>query len=99
METTIINNFNCCNGCKIKKKDFGLSDDDFYETMDIINNSTNIYQSTIDDFRNFLVMKKKLQTFITIPLEKVLYLMSSKLKIEILILLEMFKKFNIKFYK
>ncbi len=68
-------------GAKLKKDFNSLSDDDFYETMDIINNSAQHLSSTIDDFRNFFSNEKEVTTFdVNIPLEKVLYLMSSKLK-------------------
>ena len=68
-------------GAKIKK-DFGtLSDNDFYETMDMINNSTQHLSTTIDDFRNFFNNDKNASTFnINKPIEKVLSLINSKLK-------------------
>ena len=68
-------------GAKIKK-DFGnLSDNDFYETMDMINNSTQHLSTTIDDFRNFFNNDKNVSNFnINEPIEKVLYLINSKLK-------------------
>ena len=68
-------------GAKLKK-DFGnLSDSDFYETMDIINNSAQHLSNTIDDFRNFFSNEKKASFFdVNTPIEKVLYLVSSKLK-------------------
>ena len=68
-------------GAKIKK-DFGtLSDNDFYETMDMINNSTQHLSTTIDDFRNFFNNDKDVSNFnINQPIEKVLSLINSKLK-------------------
>ena len=68
-------------GAKIKK-DFGtLSDNDFYETMDMINNSTQHLSTTIDDFRNFFNNDKNASTFnINKPIEKVLSLINSKLR-------------------
>jgi signal transduction histidine kinase len=68
-------------GAKLKKDFKQLSDEDFYETMDIINNSAQHLSSTIDDFRNFFNNDKQTTTFdINVPIEKVLYLMSSKFK-------------------
>ncbi len=68
-------------GAKLKKDFNSLSDEDFYETMNIINNSAQHLSNTIDDFRNFFSNEKEVTTFdINIPLEKVFYLMSSKLK-------------------
>jgi len=68
-------------GAKVKK-DFGtLSDSDFYETMDMINHSTQHLSNTIDDFRNFFNHDKEISSFdINLPIDKVLYLVSSKLK-------------------
>ena len=68
-------------GAKLNK-DFGtLSDENFYETMDIINNTAQHLSNTINDFRNFFNNEKETTTFdINIPFEKVLYLMGSKLK-------------------
>uniref|UniRef100_UPI0040472B4D transporter substrate-binding domain-containing protein n=1 Tax=Aliarcobacter sp. TaxID=2321116 RepID=UPI0040472B4D len=68
-------------GTKLKK-DLGiLSDEEFYETMEIINKSSQHLSSTIDDFRNFFSDEKEIVSFnINIPIEKVLYLISSKLK-------------------
>ena len=68
-------------GAKLKK-DFGnLSDSDFYETMDIINNSAQHLSNTIDDFRNFFSNEKEASFFdVNTPIDKVLYLVSSKLK-------------------
>ncbi|MDD2888826.1 MAG: transporter substrate-binding domain-containing protein [Aliarcobacter sp.] len=68
-------------GAKLKKDFKQLSDEDFYETMDIINNSAQHLSSTIDDFRNFFNNDKQTTTFdINVPIEKVIYLVSSKLK-------------------
>ena len=44
-------------GAKLKRFKI-LSDDEFYDTMDIINNSSQHLSNTIDDFRNFLVQIK-----------------------------------------
>ena len=68
-------------GAKLKKDFKQLSDEEFNETMDIINNSAQHLSNTIDDFRNFFNNDKEISTFdINIPIEKVLYLVSSKLK-------------------
>ena len=68
-------------GAKLKKELGLLSDDDFYETMNIINNSSQHLSNTIDDFRNFFNNDKEIVLFdINIPIEKVLYLISTKLE-------------------
>ena len=68
-------------GAKLKKDFDNLSDSEFYETMDIINNSAQHLSSTIDDFRNFFSNEKDISTFdINSPIEKVLYLLNSKFK-------------------
>ena len=68
-------------GAKLKKELGLLKDDDFYETMNIINNSSQHLSNTIDDFRNFFNNDKEVVLFnIDIPIEKVLYLISTKLK-------------------
>jgi signal transduction histidine kinase len=68
-------------GAKLKKELGLLNDDDFYETMNIINNSSQHLSNTIDDFRNFFSTDKEVVLFdIDIPIEKVLYLISTKLK-------------------
>jgi signal transduction histidine kinase len=68
-------------GAKLKKDFDTLSDNDFYETMNIINNSAQHLSDTIDDFRNFFTNEKEVSTFdANIPIDKVLYLISSKLK-------------------
>ncbi len=68
-------------GARLKKDLNILSDEEFYETMDIINNSSQHLSNTIDDFRNFFNNDKELISFdINIPIEKVLYLVNSKLK-------------------
>ncbi|MFA6740038.1 MAG: transporter substrate-binding domain-containing protein [Arcobacteraceae bacterium] len=68
-------------GAKLRKDFESLSDADFYEAMDIINNSAQHLSNTIDDFRNFFSNEKESSFFdINIPIEKVLYLVSSKLK-------------------
>ena len=68
-------------GAKLKKEMGLLNDDDFYETMNIINNSSQHLSNTIDDFRNFFNNDKEVVLFdINIPIEKVLYLISTKLK-------------------
>ena len=68
-------------GAKVKK-DFGnFTDSDFYETIDIINNSAQHLSTTIDDFRNFFNNDKEVSSFdINLPIERVLYLLNSKLK-------------------
>ena len=68
-------------GAKLKK-DFGnLNDADFYETMEIINSSAQHLSNTIDDFRNFFSNEKEASFFdVNTPIDKVLYLVSSKLK-------------------
>ena len=68
-------------GAKLRKDFESLSDTDFYEAMDIINNSAQHLSNTIDDFRNFFSNEKEASYFdIHILIEKVLYLVSSKLK-------------------
>ena len=68
-------------GAKLKKEMGLLNDDDFYETMNIINNSSQHLSNTIDDFRNFFNNDKEVVLFdLNIPIEKVLYLISTKLK-------------------
>jgi signal transduction histidine kinase len=68
-------------GSKLKKELGLLSDEDFYETMNIINNSSQHLSKTIDDFRNFFNNDKEVVAFnIDIPIDKVLYLIDSKLK-------------------
>ena len=68
-------------GAKLKKELSLLSDDDFYETMNLINNSAQHLSNTIDDFRNFFNNEKEVVSFdVNVPIEKVLYLI--KIKIE-----------------
>jgi signal transduction histidine kinase len=68
-------------GAKLKKDLNILSDEEFYETVDIIKNSTLHLSNTIDDFRNFFSNDKELTSFdINVPIDKVIYLVSSKLK-------------------
>jgi signal transduction histidine kinase len=68
-------------GAKLKKELGLLNDEDFYETMNIINDSSQHLSATIDDFRNFFNNDKTATTFdINIPINKVLYLINSKLK-------------------
>lgn len=68
-------------GAKLKKELGLLNDEDFYETMNIINNSSQHLSTTIDDFRNFFNNDKDISTFnINVPIDKVLDLISSKLK-------------------
>ena len=56
--------------------------------MEIINNSSQHLSNTIDDFRNFLVMTKRLSLFnVNEAIDKALSLVTSKLKIEIFRLL------------
>jgi signal transduction histidine kinase len=45
-------------GMKVQKEVSLLSDDDFYEGMDNINNSAQYLSQTIEDFRNFFNSKK-----------------------------------------
>ena len=67
-------------GAKVKK-DLGiLNDEDFYESMKMINSSSQYLSSTIDDFRNFFNTEKENTKFnINTPIEKVLYLLQTKL--------------------
>ena len=68
-------------GAKLKKELELLSDEDFYETMNIINNSSQHLSQTIDDFRSFFNNDKETVDFnVNIPIEKVLYLIGTKLK-------------------
>ncbi len=68
-------------GAKLKKELDILSDEEFYEILDIINNSSQHLSNTIDDFRNFFSSDKEMSSFdITVPIEKVLYLLKSKIK-------------------
>ncbi|MDD2895707.1 MAG: transporter substrate-binding domain-containing protein [Aliarcobacter sp.] len=83
-------------GAKLKKDFKQLSDEDFYETMDIINNSAQHLSSTIDDFRNFFNNDKQTTTFdINVPIEKVLYLVSSKLKNREIVIVKNTQEINI----
>ncbi|MGE0052044.1 MAG: ATP-binding protein, partial [Arcobacter sp.] len=66
---------------KLKKDLKMLDDKEFYETMDIINNSSQHLSNTIDDFRNFFSNDKEVSSFnINTPIDKVIYLINSKLK-------------------
>jgi signal transduction histidine kinase len=66
---------------KLKKDLKMLDDKEFYETMDIINNSSQHLSNTIDDFRNFFNNDKEVSSFnINTPIDKVIYLINSKLK-------------------
>ena len=66
---------------KLKKDLNILSDEEFYETVNIINNSTQHLSNTIDDFRNFFNNDKELTRFnINNPIDKVIYIVNSKLK-------------------
>ena len=68
-------------GAKVKKEFGNFTDSDFYETIDIINNSAQHLSTTIDDFRNFFNNDKEVSSFdINLPIERVLYLLNSKLK-------------------
>ncbi len=68
-------------GAKLKKDLKILSDDEFYDTMDIINNSSQHLSNTIDDFRNFFSADKELTSFdLNDPMNKVLNLIESRLK-------------------
>ena len=58
-----------------------LTDEEFYETMSIINNSSQHLSNTIDDFRNFFSADKEITSFnLNMPIEKVLKLIDSRLK-------------------
>jgi signal transduction histidine kinase len=68
-------------GAKLKKQLGLLDDDDFYETMNLINNSSQHLSNTIDDFRNFFNHDKEIVLFdVNIPIEKVLYLIKVKME-------------------
>jgi signal transduction histidine kinase len=83
-------------GAKLKKDFKQLSDEEFYETMNIINNSAQHLSNTIDDFRNFFNQDKQITTFdINVPIEKVLYLVSSKLKNREITIIKNSEKINI----
>ena len=65
---------------KLKKELEILTDDEFYETMETINNSSQYLSNTIDDFRNFFSKDKEVSFFnINSPINKVLYLLKNKL--------------------
>lgn len=65
---------------KLKKELDILTNEEFYETMEIINNSSQHLSNTIDDFRNFFNKDKKVSPFdVDIQIEKVLYLLKTKL--------------------
>lgn len=65
---------------KLKKELEILTDDEFYETMETINNSSQYLSNTIDDFRNFFSKDKEVSSFnINTPIDKVLYLLKNKL--------------------
>jgi signal transduction histidine kinase len=67
-------------GAKLKKELDILTNEEFYETMDTINNSSQHLSNTIDAFRNFFSKEKEISPFdINDPIEKVLYLLKSKL--------------------
>ena len=83
-------------GAKLKKDFKQLSDEEFYDTMNIINNSAQHLSNTIDDFRNFFNQDKQITTFdINVPIEKVLYLVSSKLKNREITIIKNSEKINI----
>ena len=83
-------------GAKLKKDFKQLSDEEFYETMNIINNSAQHLSNTIDDFRNFFNNDKQITTFdINVPIEKVLYLVNSKLKNREIKIIKNSEKINI----
>ena len=68
-------------GAKLKKDLKILTDEEFYETMDIINNSSQHLSNTIDDFRNFFNNDKELTSFdLNEPMNKVINLIESRLK-------------------
>lgn len=68
-------------GAKLKKDLNLLSDSEFYETMEIINNSSQHLSNTIDDFRNFFSNDKEIIFFdVNEATDKALSLVTSKLK-------------------
>ena len=68
-------------GAKLKKDLNLLSDSEFYETMEIINNSSQHLSNTIDDFRNFFSNDKEVISFdVNEAINKALSLVTSKLK-------------------
>ncbi|MFY9090229.1 transporter substrate-binding domain-containing protein [Arcobacter aquimarinus] len=68
-------------GAKLKKDLNLLTDNEFYETMEIINNSSQHLSNTIDDFRNFFSNDKEIISFnVNEAIDKALSLVTSKLK-------------------
>lgn len=66
---------------KLKKDLNILTDNEFYETMNTINNSSQHLSNTIDDFRNFFSNEKEIIVFnIDESINKVLNLVNSKLQ-------------------
>lgn len=66
---------------KLKKDLNILTDNEFYETMNTINNSSQHLSNTIDDFRNFFSNEKEIIAFnIDESINKVLNLVNSKLQ-------------------
>jgi signal transduction histidine kinase len=84
-------------GAKLKKELGLLKDEEFYETMDIINNSSQHLSQTIDDFRSFFNNDNKAINFnINIPIDKVLYLIGTKLKNRNITIVKKSEDINIK---
>lgn len=68
-------------GTKLKKELDILSDEELYEALNNINNSSQYLSDTINDFRDFFNNNKETTLFnINAPIDKVLYILSSKLK-------------------
>lgn len=69
-------------GLKVKKEFDILSDEELYEDLDIINNSTIYLSKTIDDFSNFFKSKKALEKTSTKKIWKIIdNLISSQFKV------------------
>ena len=84
-------------GAKLKKEHELLTDKDFYETMDIINDSSQHLSQTIDDFRNFFNNDNEEVDFdVNVPIEKVLYLIGTKLKNKNIIVIKDFEELSVK---
>ena len=83
-------------GAKLKKDLNLLNDEDFYETMDIINKSSQHLSSTIDDFRYFFSKNKELKNFnLSAPIKKILYLLGTKLKTKEIKIIENYQSINV----
>ncbi|PLY04175.1 MAG: histidine kinase [Arcobacter sp.] len=66
-------------GMQLKKELGSLDDDEFYDTLDQINNSTQYLSKTIDDFRNFFASNKEKEDFkISEALKKTINLTSAQ---------------------